>query len=184
MRRGQSWGRGPPRPPRGPSVLGRHWVPALASGRGSVARFRLGRPWAWALAAGFVGAAAVRLPGAAGDLRVAAAHLSGLRLAWLGAVVAAQRVSLGSGAAAQCRLLAVGGARLRWRIVFGLVLASTGLAKVMPAGPVTGGAWQVRQYRRRDASSTAGVWAVLAGGFTSVVVIVALLLAGIAVADG
>ena len=167
----------------GPSVLGRHWVPALASGRGSVARFRLGRPWAWALVAGFVGAAAVRLPGAAGDLRVAAAHLSGLRLAWLGAVVAAQSVSLASGAAAQCRLLAVGGARLRWRIVFGLVLASTGLAKVMPAGPVTGGAWQVRQYRRRDASSTAGVWAVLAGGFTSVVVIVALLLAGIAVAD-
>ena len=62
------------------------------------------------------------------------------------------------------------------------MLASTGLARVMPAGPVTGGAWQVREYRRRGAGTAPGVWAVLAGGFTSVVVISALLLAGAAVA--
>jgi hypothetical protein len=66
--------------------------------------------------------------------------------------------------------------------VFGLVLASTGLAGVMPAGPVTGGAWQVREYRRRGAGTGLGVWAVLAGGFTSTVVIVALPLAGAAAA--
>lgn len=67
--------------------------------------------------------------------------------------------------------------------MFGLVLASTGLAKVMPAGPVTGGAWQVREYRRRGAGTGPGVWAVLAGGVTSTVAVLALLLAGAAVAS-
>ena len=66
--------------------------------------------------------------------------------------------------------------------MFGLVLASTGLARMMPAGPVTGGAWQVREYHRRGAGTGPGMWAVLAGGFTSTVVIVALLLAGAAAA--
>ena len=53
----------------------------------------------------------------------------------------------------------------------------------MPAGPVTGGAWQVREYRRRGAGTGLGVWAVLIGGVTSTVVTLALLLAGAAVAD-
>ena len=134
------------------------------------------------LAAGVLAAAAVRAPGAAGDLRAAAGHLGGLRPAWLGAAVAAQGVALAGGTAAQRQLLAAGGARLRWRTVFGLVLASTGLARVMPAGPVTGGAWQVREYRRRGAGTGPGVWAVLAGGVTSTVVLLALLLAGAAAA--
>ena len=130
------------------------------------------------LAAGVMAAAAVRAPGAAGDMRAAAAHLDGLRLAWLGVAVTAQGVALASGTAAQRQLLGAAGARLRWRTVFGLVLASTGLARVMPAGPVTGGAWQVREYRRRGAGTGLGVWAVLVGGVTSTVVPLALLLAG------
>jgi uncharacterized membrane protein YbhN (UPF0104 family) len=91
-------------------------------------------------------------------------------------------VSLASGAAAQLQLLAIGGARLRWRIVFGLVLTSTGIARLMPAGPVTGGAWQVREYHRRGVETAAGMWAVLSGGLTSMVATVVLLLAGAAVA--
>jgi hypothetical protein len=134
------------------------------------------------LAAGVLAAAAVRAPGAAGDLRSAAAHLGGLRLAWLGAAVAAQGAALAGGTEAQRQLLAAGGARLRWRTVFGLVLASTGLARVMPAGQVTGGAWQVREYRRRGAGTSPGVWAVLAGGVTSTVMLLAVLLAGAAAA--
>ncbi len=157
------------------------WVPVLTSGRARPAS-RRGRPWAWVLAAGVVAVAAVHLPSAAGDLRAMAAHLGGLRLAWLGAAVAAQMVSLAGGTAAQRWLLAAGGARLRWPTLFGLVFASTGLARVMPAGPVTGGAWQVREYRRRGAGAAAGVWAVLAGGFTSTMVSLALLLTGAAVA--
>ena len=143
---------------------------------------RRGWAWAWVLAAGVMAAAAVRAPGAAGDVRAAAAHLDGLRLAWLGVAVTAQGVALASGTAAQRQLLGAGGARLRWRTVSGLVLASTGLARVMPAGPVTGGAWQVREYRRRGAGTGPGVWAVLAGGVTSTVMTLALLLAGAAVA--
>ena len=127
-------------------------------------------------------AAAVRAPGAAGDLRAAAAHLGRLRPAWLGAAVAAEGVALAGGAAAQRQLLAAVGARWRRRTVFGLVLASTGLARVMPVGPVTGGAWQVREYRRRSAGTGPGMWAVLAGGVASTVVLLALLLAGAAAA--
>ncbi len=156
-------------------------APVLGSGRARPGS-RRGRPWAWVLAAGVLAGAAVRAPGAAGDARAVVAHLGGLRLAWLGVAVAAQGLALAGGAAAQRQLLAAGGARLRWRTVFGLVFASTGLARVMPAGPVTGGAWQVREYRRRGAGTGPGVWAVLAGGFTSTVVIMALLLAGAAAA--
>jgi uncharacterized membrane protein YbhN (UPF0104 family) len=108
--------------------------------------------------------------------------LGGVRLAWLGVAVAAEGAALAGGTAAQRRLLAAGGARLRWPTLFGLVLASTGLARMMPAGPVTGGAWQVREYRRRGAGTGLGVWAVLAGGVTSMVVMLALLLAGAAAA--
>ncbi len=156
-------------------------VRALTGGRARPAA-RRGRGWAWVLAAGVMAAAAVRAPGAAGDLRAMAVHLGGLRLAWLGVAAAAEGVALAGGAAAQRQLLAAGGARLRWPTLFGLVLASTGLARVMPTGPVTGGAWQIREYRRRGAGTGLGVWAVLAGGFTSTVVMLALLLAGAAVA--
>jgi uncharacterized membrane protein YbhN (UPF0104 family) len=138
--------------------------------------------WAWILATGVIAVAAVRSPNAAGDVRAAIEHLSGLRLAWLGAAAAAQMVSLAGGAAAQVQLLAIGGAQLRWRIVFRLVLASTGIARLMPAGALTGGAWQVREYHRRGVGAAAGVCAVLSGGLTWTVATVALLLAGAAVA--
>ena len=127
-------------------------------------------------------AAVVRAPGVASDVRAAVAHLGGPCVWWLGLAVAAQIVSQAGGTAAQRQLLAAGGAHLPWRTVSALVLASTGLARVMPAGPVTGGAWQVREYRRRGAGAALGLWAVLAGGLTSTVVISALLLAGAAVA--
>ncbi|MBO0787690.1 MAG: flippase-like domain-containing protein [Actinobacteria bacterium] len=142
---------------------------------------RRGWLWAWLAAAG-VAAAVVRAHGAAGELRALPAHLGGLRLAWLSVAVAAQIVSLAGGTASQRLLLAAGGTRVRWRSVAGPVLASTGLARVVPAGPVTGAAWQVREYRRLGAGAGAGTWAVLAGGFTTVVVTLALLLAGAAIA--
>jgi uncharacterized membrane protein YbhN (UPF0104 family) len=156
-------------------------VPAVA---GHAARFasRRARVSAWVLAAGVATATAVRVPGAVGDIRAMLATLSGLPLSWLGVAVAAQVGSLASGTVAQRQLLSAGGARLPWRTVFGLVFASTGLARLMPAGPVTGGAWQVREYRRRGAGAGLGVWAVLAGGFTSISVSLALLLTGATVA--
>jgi len=134
------------------------------------------------LATGVTVAVAVRVPGVASDMRSAFGYIGRLHLSWLGVAVTAQIVSLASAVVAQRQLLAAGGARLPWRTVSALVLASTGLAKMMPAGPVTGGAWQAREYRRRGAGTVAGVWAVLAGGFTSTVAVVAMLLAGTAVA--
>src|SRR5262249_56073102 len=55
-------------------------------------------------------------------------------------------------------------------------------ARLMPAGPVTGGAGQAREYRRRGAGAGLGAWVVLAGGFTSISVSLALLLTGAVVA--
>ena len=157
-------------------------VPELTGGRVRAA-FRRGRPWVWVLAAGVVAAAVVRAPGAASDVRAAAGHLGGPRAWWLGVAVAAEIVSLAGGAGAQRQLLAAAGAYLPWRTVFrpGACLHRAGQGD-RPAGPVTGGAWQVREYRRRGAGTAPGVWAVLAGGFTSIAVISALLLAGAAVA--
>jgi hypothetical protein len=143
---------------------------------------RRGWPWVGALASGVVAAAAVRAPGAASDVRAAFAHTDGLRVSWLGVAVAAEVVSLAGAAAAQRRLLSAAGVSLPWRTVSGVVFASTGLARVMPAGPVAGGAWQAAEYRRRGAGATAGLWSVLAGGLTSTVALSGLLLAGAAVA--
>jgi uncharacterized membrane protein YbhN (UPF0104 family) len=161
------------------TVAGR--VPAAAGDAARVTS-RRARVLAWVLAAGVATAAAVRAPGAAGDIRAMLAHLPGLRLSWLGVAVAAHVVSLASGTVAQRQLLTADGARLPWRTVFGLVFASTGLARLMPAGPVTAGAWQAREYRRRGAGAGLGAWAVLAGGFTAISVSLALLLTGAAAA--
>src|SRR5215470_8563767 len=158
----------------------RRWVRVLGSGRVRPAS-RRSRLWAWLLAAG-VAAAVVHAHGAAGDLRAMPAHLDGSRLAWITLAVAAQIMSLAGSTAAQRLVLAAGGARVPWRALFGTVLASTGLARMMPAGPVTAGAWQVREYRRHGAGTGVGIWAVLAGGFTTMVVILAMLLAGAAIA--
>jgi uncharacterized membrane protein YbhN (UPF0104 family) len=160
----------------------RRWAFLLPSGwvRSAVRR---GRLWAFVLVVGLVLVVAARAHNAADDVRAVTAQVSGLRLAWLGAVVGAQVVSLAGGAAAQRQLLLIGNARLPWRALFSRVLASTGLARIMPAGPVTGGAWQVREYRRLGAGTTTGAWAVLAGWFTSAVVLLTLLLAGAAIAS-
>ena len=172
-------GTGPKAARRQDTAVGR--APAAAGGAARVTS-RLARLSPWVLAAGVAVAAAVRAPGAAGDVRAILGHLPGLRLSWLGVAVTAQVVSMASGTVAQRQLLAAGGARLPWRTVFSLVFASTGLARLMPAGPVTGGAWQAREYRRRGAGAGLGAWVVLAGGFTSISVSLALLLAGAVVA--
>jgi uncharacterized membrane protein YbhN (UPF0104 family) len=71
------------------------------------------------------------------------------------------------------------GARLPARTVAAAVFASTGLARLLPAGPAAAAAWQAGQYRRRDAASgTAGLWAVLAGGIASAVAAMVVLAAG------
>jgi hypothetical protein len=83
---------------------------------------------------------------------------------------------------AQRQLLAAAGARLPARAVAAVVFASTGLAALLPAGPATAAAWQAGQCRRRGAGRGAGVWAVLASGFASAIVIRAMLVAGAAIA--
>jgi putative heme transporter len=133
-------------------------------------------------AAGIITVVALRIPAATADIHAALARTSAERLPWLGAAVAAEVVSLACAAAAQRRLLAAGGASLPGRAMFGLALGSTGLGRLLPAGPATATAWLTGQYRRRGIDGTLGLWAVLSGGFAASVTLLALLLAGAAVA--
>ena len=120
---------------------------------------------------------ALRAPAVGADVRVALAD--GLRLPWLGVAAAAEAVCVAGLVMTQRQLLAAAGARLPVRAVAAAVFASTGLARLLPAGPAAAAAWQAGQYRRRDpASGTAGVWAVLAGGVASTVAALAVLAAG------
>jgi hypothetical protein len=124
---------------------------------------------------------ALRAPAVAADVRAALAH--GLRLPWLGAAAAAEAICVAGLVMAQRQLLAAAGARLPVRAVAAAVVASTGLARLLPAGPAAAAAWQAGQYRRRDpAGGTAGVWAVLAGGVASTAAALAVLAAGAAAA--
>jgi uncharacterized membrane protein YbhN (UPF0104 family) len=142
-----------------------------------VARWRrLAQGWAWAVAGGAAVVVALPVPAVWTDARGLLAH--GVRLPWLGAAAAAEVAWLAGLVVAQRQLLAAAGARLPARAVAAVVFASTGLAALLPAGPATAAAWQAGQYRRRGAGRTAGVWAVLAGGFASAIVILAMLVAG------
>jgi hypothetical protein len=142
---------------------------------------RLARRWAWAVTGAAAALIALRAPAVGADVRAALAH--GLRLPWLGAAAAAEAVCVAGLVMAQRQLLAAAGARLPARAVAAAVFASTGLARLLPAGPAAAAAWQAGQYRRRDpASGTAGVWAVLAGGVASTVAALAVLAAGAAAA--
>src|SRR6185437_14433750 len=138
---------------------------------------RLARRWGWAATGAAAVLIALRAPAVGADVRAALAH--GLRLPWLGAAVAAEAVCVAGLVMAQRQLLAAAGARLPVRAVAAAVFASTGLARLLPAGPAAAAAWQAGQYRRRNpASGTAGVWAVLAGGVASTVAALAVLAVG------
>jgi uncharacterized membrane protein YbhN (UPF0104 family) len=163
-------------------------VPAAASpatGSGAAIRHRrlviwwrrLARRWAWPVTGAAAALMALRVPAASADVRAALAD--GLRLPWLGAAAAAEAVLAAGLVVAQRQLLAAAGARLPARAVALVVLASAGLARLLPAGPAAAAAWQARQYRRRDAASgTAGLWAVLAGGVASTVATLVVLALG------
>jgi uncharacterized membrane protein YbhN (UPF0104 family) len=90
---------------------------------------------------------ALRAPAVAADVRAALAH--GLRLPWLGAAAAAEAVGVAGLVTAQRQLLAAAGARLPVRAVAAAVFASTGLARLLPAGPAAAAAWQAGLARHR-----------------------------------
>jgi uncharacterized membrane protein YbhN (UPF0104 family) len=157
-------------PALGPGAVTRHRRPVIWWRR-------LARRWGWAAGGAAAVLIALRAPAVWADVRTALAH--GLRLPWLGAAVAAEVVLVAGLVLAQRQLLAAAGARLPVRAVAAAVFASTGLARLLPAGPAAAAAWQAGQYRRRDAASgTAGLWAVLAGGMASTVATLAMLAVG------
>jgi uncharacterized membrane protein YbhN (UPF0104 family) len=155
---------------------------ALTAAKRWTRRFRLPltRGWAWALAGAAAVAAALRAPVVSADVRTMIGH--GLHFAWLGAAAAAVILSLAGLMMAQRQLLSAAGVRMPGRSVAVVVAVSTGLARLLPAGPATAAAWQAGQYHRRGAGTSAGVWAVLAGGLASLFAILAALVTGAAIA--
>jgi putative heme transporter len=166
-----------------PTVGGAGQDPAAAA-RASRPVARAPRPlgwgWGWLLAGGAAVLIAVRAPAVAGDVGGVLAH--GLRWPWLAAVAGSGIAVLAAGIVAQRQLLAAAGARVPRRAVAAVVFASAGLARVLPVGPAAAAAWQAGQYRRRGAGRAAGVWAVLAGGFASMIAVGAVLVAGAVIA--
>ena len=174
------------RDPRGPGPRNPAASTAASPAGTGARRARLPRRnvslFAGALAAGIAAVTAMRMPSASADVHAALARMGPGRMPWLGAAAAAEALSLACSAAAQHHLLAVGGVRFPKRAMAGLALASAGLGRLMPAGPVSATAWLTGQYRRRGAHGTLGLWAVLSGGFAASVTLLTLLLAGAAIA--
>lgn len=103
-------------------------------------------------------------------------------LVWLPAALAAEALSFLSYAEVQHRLLVAGGAHLRHRTVASLTVAATGIANLVPGGTAPSSGWLVGQYRRHGVPTPLALWAVLAGGFTSGITVLLLLLLGAATA--
>jgi putative heme transporter len=117
-----------------------------------------------------------------GDFANAYRHLTVRRLPWLAAAVGAEVLSFLCYSTVQRRLLWAGGAKLQRRTMVGLAVAATGLTNLVPGGTAPASGWLVSQYRRHGIPMPLALWAVLAGGFTATVSVLALLLAGSAVA--
>jgi uncharacterized protein (TIRG00374 family) len=117
-----------------------------------------------------------------GDFANAYRHLTVRRLPWLGTAVGAEVLSFLCYAAVQRRLLWAGGAKLQRRTMVRLAVAATGLTNLVPGGTAPASGYLVSQYRRHGIPMPLALWAVLAGGFTATVSVLALLLTGSAIA--
>ncbi len=124
----------------------------------------------------------VRLRSVEGDIVRAFSHLRWGQVPWLAAALGAEALSFLCYALVQRRLLLAGGARLTRRSMLSLAVAATGLTNLVPGGTAPASGWLVGQYRRRGVPMPVALWAVLAGGFAATVSVLALLLAGAAIA--
>jgi hypothetical protein len=130
----------------------KHVIPdAAGAGQGPAAATRTPRPaawwrraarqWAWAVTECAAMLIALRAPAVSADVRAAPAH--GLRLPWLGAAAAAAVAWMAGLVAAQRQLLPA-------RAVAATVFASTGLPRLLPAGPATAAARRLARHAGRS----------------------------------
>lgn len=140
------------------------------------------RPVLAAAAVATVVVGALQAPAAVADFTRAFTHLRPARLPWLAAAVAAEVASFAFYAALQQVLLGAGGHRVRNRVLLRLAVASSGLRALLPIGVVPSSGWLLGEYRRMGVSGPASLYAVLASGYASTVVLLGLLLLGSAIA--
>lgn len=124
----------------------------------------------------------LRLHSAEHDIVSAYSHLRWQQIPWLFAALGAETLSFFCYALVQRRLLLAGGAVVTRRSMLSLVVAATGLTNLVPGGTAPASGWLVGQYRRRGIPMPLALWAVLSGGYAATVSVLALLLAGAAIA--
>ena len=100
------------------------------------------------------------------------------RLPLVAVAAAFETASLVASALVQRTLLGTGGFLLRVRTLLALVVASTAVVDLLPAGVAPANGWLVEQYRLRQAPLPLALWDVLAAGFASTVCLLALVLIG------
>lgn len=148
------------------------------SGRG-IRRIRL----ALGLAAlAVVLALVLRSHSAASAFVAAFRHFRPARLPWVLVAGALETASLACSALVQRRLLRSENRTVAFRTLMTLVVASTAVVDLVPAGVAPSSGWLVEQYRARRVPVALGLWVVLAAGFAATVTELGLVIVGAGVA--
>jgi uncharacterized protein (TIRG00374 family) len=128
----------------------------------------------WALTAAGIGIAVWRLAPTLAAVDNLSARLAHLRWAWFGVAVVAAVVSLGLYGELYRRMLAAGGARLKFGTVQAVNFIGNSLAQTVPsAGSTAGLAYAVAAFRIRGVDTGLSLWtSVLAALLTAVVLVV------------
>jgi putative heme transporter len=125
----------------------------------------------------------LRAPSATSQFVSAFRHFRPGRLPWVAVAAGLETASLASSALVQRRLLDAGHFSVPFPSLLGLVVASTAMVDLLPAGLVPSNGWLVEQYHWRGAPVPLGLWTVTAAGFVATVSELGLLLVGVGVAD-
>jgi putative heme transporter len=114
----------------------------------------------------------------------AASLLRHLHWPWLMAAVTAEAVSFLAFVSVQRSLLRSGGTPVGLGPLTGIALAGNAIDNTVPIGEAWGRVYTFRQFRRRGADPVLAAWTMLAAGFLSGVVLVAITAVGIVLAGG
>ncbi|MEW1718938.1 lysylphosphatidylglycerol synthase transmembrane domain-containing protein [Streptomyces sp. NPDC093109] len=136
------------------------------------------RPW-WILSAVVIAAAVAVAVSRRDELASALRLLSAVRPARLGPVAVCEAASLTCLAALQWRLLRMGGARLRFGLFGGMVLAANAVAGALPGGAAFAAGWLFGQLRRRGVPGVLAGSALAVSGLLSALALFSLLVAGV-----
>ncbi|MET9881570.1 lysylphosphatidylglycerol synthase transmembrane domain-containing protein [Streptomyces sp. NPDC006430] len=145
---------------------------------------RARHPLWWLVSAVFVSAAAVAAVNRRHDIASALRLMGAVRPGWLGLAALLEALSLVCMAAIQGRLLRMGGARLRVRLVGVMVVAANAVAGAFPGGAAFAAAWLFGQLRRRQVSAVLAGSVLAVSGLMSGLALFLMLVVGVLASTG